>query len=171
MNGIHFFLCPCMTPCPAHRVTNETYRFITDARFHPSGTKVIATKWYTSSRSIPAGEGWQYEVPSIPDLRQGNQNLEYPIRAGSGKRVIARTLPIGWSPEQYGDQQIGKEQFIWHGVDTVIYSKKTHQEPSGIFEYSNGERISFMSSFPLSDVKSDSRRSLWHLWNLLSKPH
>ena len=144
MNIIIGFLC--MTLHSAHRVTNETYRFITDARFHPSGTKVIASKWYTSSRSIPAGEGWQYEVPDVSYLRQYNQNLEHPIDAGSGKRVIARTLPNGWSPEQYGDQQIGNEQFIWSGMDTIIYSKKTHQELSGIFEYSNGKNTLFTHS-------------------------
>ncbi|KAJ3550145.1 hypothetical protein NM688_g5104 [Phlebia brevispora] len=98
----------------AHRVTNETYRWVSDARFHPSGTKVIATKWYTSGRSLGAGEGWEYNVP---------KNFSSKIEAGSGKRLIGRTLPPGWGPSDYGDQQIGPEQYIWSGNDSVIYSK------------------------------------------------
>lgn len=113
---------------PAQRVTNETYRWVSDARFHPSGTKVIATKWYTSSRSLGAGEGWQYLVPDSKDDT---------IEAGSGSRVVGRTLPLGWSPERYGDQQIGPEQFIWRGDDTLIYSKNVADQ-DGRFQYSKG---------------------------------
>jgi WD40-like Beta Propeller Repeat len=135
-----FSLVLCMTLYPAHRVTNETYRFITDARFHPSGNTVIACKWYTSARSIPAGEGWQYDVPDASDLYRNSDGLKYGvIRVGDGKRVISRNLAVGWSQEQYPDQQLGSEQFIWRGTDTVIYSKKPYQELSGIFEYSGGE--------------------------------
>ncbi|KAF7790973.1 hypothetical protein EIP86_001932 [Pleurotus ostreatoroseus] len=98
----------------AHRVTNETYRWVSDARFHPSGTKVIATKWYTSGRSLGAGEGWEYDIPT---------NFSDKIKVGSGKRLVGRTLPPGWGPSEYGDQQIGPEQFIWSGNDSVIYAK------------------------------------------------
>jgi hypothetical protein len=38
----------------------------------------------------------------------------------------------------YGEQQIGPEQFIWHGDDEVIYSKNIVDERS--FTYSKGER-------------------------------
>ncbi|RXW22236.1 hypothetical protein EST38_g3614 [Candolleomyces aberdarensis] len=104
----------------AQRVTNETFRYLSDARFHPSGSKVIATKWYTSGRSLGAGEGWEYSVPSVDDLQQGNQSL---IDVGAGSRVVSRTLPLGWTSEEYGDQQIGPEQLIWKGEDTLIFSK------------------------------------------------
>jgi hypothetical protein len=116
----------------ARRVTNETFRWVSDARFHPSGSSVIATKWYTSGRSLGAGEAWTYELPS-PDAK------ENVIMAGSGKRLIGRTLPPGWSASQYGDQQIGPEQFIWHGEDTIIYSKNIVDD--GVFTYSKGEYI------------------------------
>ncbi|KAL6308701.1 hypothetical protein BKA93DRAFT_763864 [Sparassis latifolia] len=109
----------------AQRVTNETYRWVSDARFHPSGSSVIATKWYTSSRSLGAGEGWQYSIP----------NPGTPVEVGSGKRVIGRTLPQGWGPDRYGDQQIGPEQFIWRGNDTLIYSKNV-RDTNGAFSYS-----------------------------------
>lgn len=109
-----------------HRVTNETYRWVSDARFHPDGDKVIATKWYTSGRSLGAGEGWIYEVPLS----------ETPIKPGDGMRVVGRSLPFGWKPEQYPDQQIGPEQFVWWGKDRVIYSKNVAEESDGAFEYS-----------------------------------
>lgn len=110
----------------AHRVTNETYRWVSDARFHPDGDKVIATKWYTSGRSLGAGEGWLYEVASH----------DKSVKIGDGMRVVGRNLPFGWEPEQYPDQQIGPEQFIWWGKDRVIYSKNVAEDSDGAFEYS-----------------------------------
>ncbi|TRM63712.1 hypothetical protein BD626DRAFT_569086 [Schizophyllum amplum] len=111
----------------AQRVTNETYRWISDARFHPSGEKVIATKWFTGSRSIPAGEGWEFDVPELGSHPS--------IPAKSGTRRVGRDLPPGWSKDDYGEQQIGPEQFIWRGNDTLIYSKNVVD--SGTFQYSN----------------------------------
>jgi hypothetical protein len=119
---------------PAYRITNETYRYITDPRFHPSGKKVIATKWYTGSRSLGAGEGWVYELP-VANSSLGEKRMIHP---GDGERLLGRTLPPGWSGHMYGEQQIGPEQFIWHGEDEVIYSKNTMDE--SVFTYSKGER-------------------------------
>ncbi|KAJ7334166.1 hypothetical protein DFH08DRAFT_300863 [Mycena albidolilacea] len=102
------------------RVTNETYRWLSEPRFHPDGTHLIATKWYTSSRSLGAGEGWKYAVPEPRDNKT--------IAVGSGTRVLGRTLPRGWTNEQYGDQQIGPEQFIWCEEDSVIFSKNVRDE-------------------------------------------
>jgi hypothetical protein len=118
----------------AHRVTNETYRWVSDARFHPSGSKVIATKWYTSARSLGAGEGWEYSVPSLEDLQSGKQKQ---IKAGDGTRVLGRSLPTGWTSQEYGDQQIGPEQLIWNGDDRVIYSKNVRD--GSVFAYSKGD--------------------------------
>ncbi|TCD70593.1 hypothetical protein EIP91_002623 [Steccherinum ochraceum] len=109
----------------AQRVTNETYRWVSDARFHPSGSKIVATKWYTSGRTLGAGEGWEYPIPTS----------DTHIEAGSGKRIVSRTLPLGWSSGQYGNQQVGPEQFIWHGEDTVIYSKNV-LDTNGLYTYS-----------------------------------
>ena len=101
---------------------------MSDARFHPSGSTVVATKWYTSSRSVGAGEGWEYEVPAKPKA----------VKVNSGKRLVGRTLPAGWGPERYEDQQIGSEQFIWHGNDSLIYSKNVVDQ--GVFDYSKGKQ-------------------------------
>ncbi|KAG6865662.1 hypothetical protein C0991_000432 [Blastosporella zonata] len=116
----------------AQRVTNETYRWVTDARFHPSGDKVVATKWYTSGRSLGAGEGWEYPIPSVTDLKE---RKERHIAAGDGKRITSRTLPAGWSSEDYGDQQIGPEQHLWtNRGDSIIYSKNVIDDSA--FSYS-----------------------------------
>ncbi|KDQ62649.1 hypothetical protein JAAARDRAFT_171198 [Jaapia argillacea MUCL 33604] len=119
----------------ARRVTNETYRWVSDPRFHPSGTKLIATKWYTSSRSLGAGEGWEYPVPILSTTRPARSDPTPEIGVGSGRRLVGRTLPAGWSSEQYGDQQIGPEQFIWKGDDELIYAKNI-RDVGGSFTYS-----------------------------------
>jgi hypothetical protein len=122
-------------PFTAHRVTNETYRWVSDPRFHPSGSKIIATKWYTSARSLGAGEGWGYAVPSLRDLRSIQQKNR--IEAGDGTRVVERSLPLGWTAKDYGDQQIGPEQLIWNGDDRVIYSKNIRDASE--FTYNKGD--------------------------------
>ncbi|KAJ7593490.1 hypothetical protein C8J56DRAFT_931194 [Mycena floridula] len=98
----------------ARMVTNETFRAVTEGRFHPSGSKIIATKRYTSESSIGVGEGWQYDLPSL-----SGEQAQIPV--GSGSRVIARTLFPG--QEDYNDQHVGPEQFIWRGNDSIIFSK------------------------------------------------
>ncbi|KAJ6610225.1 hypothetical protein B0H10DRAFT_2177862 [Mycena sp. CBHHK59/15] len=133
----------------AQRVTNETFRWITDARFHPSGDKVIATKWYTSSRSLGGGEGWEYPIPASADNTT--------IAVGSGTRVLGRTLPFGWSNEQYEDQQIGPEQFIWRGEDSVIFSKNVRDESE--FQYSKDVHKGIYSIFSLN-LTTDSIETL-----------
>lgn len=126
----------------AQRVTNETFRWVSDARFHPTESKVIATKWYTSSRSLGAGEGWEFPVPSLQQLRelQSTSSSGYAVQQGSGTRLIGRTLPPGWdAATQYGDQQIGPEQVIWASAgDGLIFSKNVIDQDT--FQYSKGTR-------------------------------
>ncbi|KAL0070502.1 hypothetical protein AAF712_002334 [Marasmius tenuissimus] len=110
----------------AKRVTNETFRWVSDARFHPTKNTVVATKWYTSSRSLGAGEGWEYPVPSLD--REGQD----PIPVASGTRVVSRTLPAGFT--DYFSQQIGPEQSIWNGDDGLIFAKNVID--STAFQYS-----------------------------------
>lgn len=98
----------------AQRITNETYNWVSDPRWHPSGDKVIATKWYYSSRSLGAGEGWEFPVPAV--------NTKSKVEIGAGKRLVSKSLPMGWTKADYVEQQIGHEQFIWAGDDTLIYA-------------------------------------------------
>ncbi|KAF9265845.1 hypothetical protein L218DRAFT_121543 [Marasmius fiardii PR-910] len=120
----------------AKRVTNETFRWVTDARFNPFGNKVVATKWYTSERSIGAGEGWEYPIPSLDGEGQD------PIPVASGKRVVSRTPPAG---VDYFDQQIGPEQIIWNGDDGLIFAKNVID--ASTFEYSKDVHAGIYSIF------------------------
>jgi hypothetical protein len=56
-----------LKPLPALRVTNstDTY-FFSQPRFHPSGKRIVATKWSFGDVSIPAAEAWVYDVPPLP---------------------------------------------------------------------------------------------------------
>jgi hypothetical protein len=125
--GVLYSIISQQTKSTAHRVTNETFRFLSDPRFHPSEDKLVATKWYTSSRSLGAGEAWEYSIPKINET----------VKVGYGQRLIGRTLPVGWSSDQYGDQQIGPEQHIWHGEDSIIFSKNVVDD--SYFTYSKGK--------------------------------
>ena len=113
------------------RVTNETYNWVSDGRWHPSGTRIIATKWYFSQRSLGAGEGWEYEVPTLSDTKQRQ------VEVNSGRRLISKVLPLGWTKADYVEQQIGHEQFSWLSNDTLVYSGNV-KDVEGNFEYSKG---------------------------------
>ena len=92
-----------------------------------------------SERSLGAGEGWEYAVPSLQDLRSKRVST---IEVGSGSRIISRSLPLGWTAENYGDQQIGPEQFIWKGTDSIIFSKNIVD--GYYFTYSKGTFFSYL---------------------------
>ncbi|KAH7928201.1 hypothetical protein BV22DRAFT_1005502 [Leucogyrophana mollusca] len=125
----------------AQRVTNETHNWVSDARFHPSGSKVIATKWYFSTRSIGAGEGWEY---AVPDLGEGIQ--KHQVKENSGTRVISKTLPLGWTKGDYIEQQIGHEQFLWAGGDKLIFAKNV-RDTDGSYTYSKDVHKGIYSIF------------------------
>lgn len=111
----------------AQRITNETYNWVSDPRWHPSGDKVVATKWYYSSRSLGAGEGWEFPVPAAHAQSQ--------VEAGAGKRLVSKSLPMGWTKADYVEQQIGHEQFVWAGDDALIYAGNV-RDVDGSYTYS-----------------------------------
>ncbi|KAG0706559.1 hypothetical protein DFH29DRAFT_901726 [Suillus ampliporus] len=111
----------------ARRITNETYNWVSDLRWHPSGDKVVATKRYYSSRSLGAGEGWEFSVPTF--------NTKSQIEVGAGKRLVSKNLPMGWTKADYVEQQIGYEQFIWAGDDALIYAGNV-RDVDGSYTYS-----------------------------------
>ncbi|KIO03999.1 hypothetical protein M404DRAFT_1000833 [Pisolithus tinctorius Marx 270] len=123
----------------ARRVTNETYNWVSDPRWHPSGNKIIATKWYFSSRSLGAGEGWEYHVPSL-------DGKEHPIEVNAGKRLVSRDLPFGWEKSDYVEQQIGHEQFSWAADDVVTYAGNV-RDSQGTFKYSKDVHKGIYSIF------------------------
>ncbi|KAK0227971.1 hypothetical protein IW262DRAFT_568411 [Armillaria fumosa] len=140
----------------ARRVTNETFRWVSDARFHPSGDKIIASKWYTSKITLSASEGWEYDVPPLEDEPQK------PIKPQSGRRILGRTLPAGMTVDNYDNQQIGPEQFLWRSNDTLIYAKNVkdsyiisegkdlHEGVYAIFSLNitSGEEETLVEAFP-----------------------
>ncbi|KAJ7593461.1 hypothetical protein C8J56DRAFT_931144 [Mycena floridula] len=132
----------------ARAVTNETFRPVTDGRFHPSGSKIIATKWYTAERSLGGGEGWQYEVPSL----SGEQ---HDIPAQSGSRVLGRTLPPGWDVQDYNKQQVGPEQLIWSGNDTIIFSKNVRDDSEFSYSKDTHKGIYAIFSYNLTTKRTD----------------
>ncbi|KAJ4463331.1 hypothetical protein C8J55DRAFT_444178 [Lentinula edodes] len=140
----------------AHRVTNETYRYVSGPRFHPSGNKIITSKWYTGKVTISAPEGWEYNLPDLSiDQKPGT------ITSGSGRRVLGRTLPRGMTIDDYASQQIGPEQFIWAGDDVIIFAKNVvdeyttsekdvHKGVFAIFSYNitSGKQETLVDAFP-----------------------
>src|SRR5690606_19119496 len=44
----------------AHAVTNETFRLLNSPAWSPDGDFIVARKHFTASRSLGAGEIWQY---------------------------------------------------------------------------------------------------------------
>ena len=106
----------------AYRVTNETFRFVVNPRWHPSSQSIVGTKYYTASRSVGGGEIWLYEVPPADGERHA-------VGIGAGKRVASRTLPPGWSAQEYNEQQIGPEQ-----VCAKTVHEHTTQSPPGYLD-------------------------------------
>jgi hypothetical protein len=68
----------------------------------------------------------------VENLRKKEQLIE----PGSGRRLVARSLPLGWTAQNYGDQQIGPEQLLWKGNDSIIFSKNVVDASQ--FVYSKG---------------------------------
>ncbi len=100
-----------------------------------------------------AGEGWEYEVTDSSDET---------ITVGSGKRLVGRTLPFGWGPGSYENQQIGPEQFIWYGNDSVIYAKNVI-DSNGQYTYSKGTFLD-CSGNDFANVLP--RRPFWNIFDL-----
>lgn len=144
----------------AQRVTNETFRTVSDPRWHPSGTKIIATKWYTSSRSIGAGEGWEWAVQSLRDLQEKTHHV---VATGAGRRLIGRNLPLGWPEELYGEQQVGPEQFIWHKDDSLIYSMNI-VDRLGTFNYGKGSLFCPLGRHAADILEQDVHKGIYALF-------
>lgn len=126
----------------ARMVTNETYRYLSSPRFHPSKSSLLASKWYTATVTIGAPEIWEYPVQSRPSPSASAPDIgSQPfIPVGSGKRLVSRNLPRGFDrPKDYEESQVGPEQPIWYTSDSLIYARnvrdkyKIDQAGSGIF--------------------------------------
>ena len=88
------------------------------------------------------------------------------MEVNSGRRLVSRVLPLGWTKADYVEQQIGHEQFSWLGNDTLIYSGNV-KDVEGRFEYSKGIIAMVLMSFFIY-IRCD-RRSQGYLFNLRTK--
>ncbi|KAL1920963.1 uncharacterized protein VTP21DRAFT_11598 [Calcarisporiella thermophila] len=93
----------------ARPLTNEPYRHVNNAMFHPKGKEFVAVKWYMSGRSLGAGELWQYKIGD---------------GASSGKRLLARV-----------NAQIGNEEPVYHPQNPNIIFFSKNVKDGSTWEY------------------------------------
>ena len=90
----------------AKQVTKEKFRLLNNAVWMPDGNYLVARKHFTSTRSLGAGEMWQYH-----------------ITGGSGLQITKRK----------NDQQDVNEPFISSDGNYLYYSEDMY--PGGFFQY------------------------------------
>ena len=98
----------------ARQLTAEEFRFVGSAAWAPSGQQVVGVKWHTTSRSIPAGELWLFNVTS-----EGTTG---------GAQLVGRASDTA---------QIGPEEPVFDPAGQyVYYSQNVADGGSQTFEYS-----------------------------------
>ena len=90
----------------AKSITKEKYRLLNNAVWTPDGKSVVARKHYTSTRSVGAGEMWQY-----------------PLSGTAGLRLTKRK----------NDQQDVNDPSISHDGKYLYYAEDMY--PGGYFQY------------------------------------
>jgi len=146
-----------LTLYAAYQVTNETFRFVTHPRWHPSGSTIIAQKSYTSASSVGAAEVWQFPVPPA-------DGQVHHVGVGAGKRVIGRTLPPGWPASNYNRQNIGPEQAVWSGEDAIIYSKNIADAGLARFRYNKGKQLVYVARCETEPFMSDVHQGIYAIF-------
>ena len=98
-------------------LTEEPYRFVSSAQWHPRGQSFVGVKWHTTTRSIPAGEIWTFTLDP----------------AGANLPVVASERLVGRSSSA---AQVGPEEpaFSSDGA-SVYYSQNTADAASATFAY------------------------------------
>lgn len=74
----------------AKQITNESFRLLNNAVWHPDGQYIVARKHFTSSRSLGAGEMWQYHISGgegiqITERKNDQQDVNEPCFSKDGK--------------------------------------------------------------------------------------
>lgn len=86
------------------------------------------------------------------------------MEVNSGRRLVSRVLPLGWTKGDYVEQQIGHEQFSWLGNDTLVYSGNV-QDVDGSFQYSKGIIYAFSSWCPFYKfVSTDVHKGIYSIF-------
>ena len=76
----------------ARAVTEEKYRLLNNATWHPDGRWLVARKHFTGSRSLGAGEMWMYPVTGGPGMRlterrNDQQDAGEPVFSPDGRHL------------------------------------------------------------------------------------
>ena len=115
-----------------YQVSNESYRYVTNGMWAPNGTTVVGVKWYTSERSIGAGEIWSFPVSSVaPQM---------------GYRLVGRPS---------FDNQVGPEEPVYSRDGGSVYYSKNTADPS-VFQYSKDPNKGIYSIYRYDYVTSTS---------------
>ncbi len=74
----------------AKQITEEDFRLLNNAVWTPDGNSLIARKHFTSSRSLGAGEMWQYHIAGgsglkLTERKNDQQDVNEPFMAPDGK--------------------------------------------------------------------------------------
>lgn len=107
------------------QVTFEPFHWVSNPKW-VDNDNVVAVKWYTSTRSIGAGEVWKFQVPE----KQATSN--------PGSRLVGRAAP------QY---QVGPEEPVSHG-EYIYYSKNIRDGAS--YNYGKNPYAGIYNIFRLS---------------------
>ncbi|KAL4937283.1 hypothetical protein BDV06DRAFT_227091 [Aspergillus oleicola] len=124
--------------------TNSTFRFYSSPAFHPTESKIIATKWFLTGRPNGAGEIWE-----VPFLEHQDANRILPEQGG--KRMIQRNLPPSWSTDQYFESQLGAEQARYTpSGDGIVFTRNVRDANSGKFSYNKDVHAGINAAFLLN---------------------
>ena len=91
------------------------------------------------------------------------------MEVNSGRRVVSKVLPLGWTKADYIEQQIGHEQFSWLSNDTLVYAGNAVDD-QGAFQYSKGILNAHNLLPPFKLICCD-RRSQGYLFDIYTKSH
>lgn len=109
-----------------HQITNETYRFVNNGQWNKDGSSVVGVKWFTSSRSIPAGEIWIFGVQDQPDTQGRNlvPRVNLNAQVGAEEPIFDPSNTYVYYSENTADSKTN-----W------LYSKDPHAgTQNGVFE-------------------------------------
>lgn len=117
------------------QVTFEDYHIVTNGGWYPNSSAIVGTKWYSSTRSISAGELWAWQVDASTKDGEGGDDLVGP---GTGVRLVGRTGGEA-STSQVGPQEpyVSTDgKWLYYTLNTMDgqiwnYNKNIHE---GIFE-------------------------------------
>lgn len=89
----------------SRQLTEEPFHSLSNAMWAPDGNHFVAVKWYTSTRSIPAGELWRYPVGGV--------------KKDGGERLVGRVTP---------SSQIGPQEPFYSPDGQFVYYSENERD-------------------------------------------